>query len=198
MSVEVKKIRQEKSVEESSDAIAASHAHKELSLSDTGMSFSEIKELMTHMKKEGVTGFEFGEGRTHVSITREKELVRMPSAAEYVPGSGIELYREPVHAEAAESPDKTSAETGHVVTSPVVGVFYDSPSPEEEPYVTPGSYVKKGDVLCIIEAMKLMNEVTSPIAGQVKEILVKKASRVEYGQKLYVIDPGVPGGDTNE
>jgi hypothetical protein len=106
MSVEVKKIRQEKSVEESSGPIAASHAHKEPSLSDTGMSFSEIKELMTHMKKEGVTGFEFGEGRTHVSITREKELVRMPSAAEYVPGSGIELYREPVRAEAAESPTK--------------------------------------------------------------------------------------------
>jgi len=193
MSVEVKKIRQEKSVEEVSAAVPVGRVHKEPSLSDTGMSFSEIKELMTHMKKEGVTGFEFGEGRTHISITREKEIVRMPSAAEYTSDSPAVLLTEPA-GQAAKEPE----ETGHVVTSPVVGVFYDSPSPEEEPYVTPGSYVKKGDVLCIIEAMKLMNEVTSPIAGQVKEILVKKASRVEYGQKLYVIDPGVPGGDTNE
>ncbi len=193
MSVEVKKIRQEKSAEEESGSMAVGLVHKEPTLSDTGMSFAEIKELMTHMKKEGVTGFEFGEGRTHISITREKELVRMPSAADYIPDIPAALMREP-----AVDAEKAHEETGHVVTSPVVGVFYDSPSPEEEPYVTPGSYVKKGDVLCIIEAMKLMNEVTSPIAGQVKEILVKKASRVEYGQKLYVIDPGVPGGDTNE
>jgi len=193
MSVEVKKIRQEKSVEETSAPMTVGRVHREPSLSDTGMSFSEIKELMTHMKKEGVTGFEFGEGKTHISITREKELVRMMSAADYVSDIPAAYTHEPV-----EQAPKEPEENGHVVTSPVVGVFYDSPSPEEEPYVTPGSYVKKGDVLCIIEAMKLMNEVTSPIAGQVKEILVKKASRVEYGQKLYVIDPGVPGGDTNE
>jgi len=193
MSVEVKKIRQDKDVEETSAPMAVGRVHREPSLSDTGMSFPEIKELMTHMKKEGVTGFEFGEGKTHISITREKELVPMPVSVDYVPSASAAYTHEP-----AEQALKVPEESGHVVTSPVVGVFYDSPSPEEEPYVTPGSYVKKGDVLCIIEAMKLMNEVTSPIAGQVKEILVKKASRVEYGQKLYVIDPGVPGGDTNE
>lgn len=193
MSVEVKKIRQDKDVEETSAPMAVGRAHREPSLSDTGMSFPEIKELMTHMKKEGVTGFEFGEGKTHISITREKELVQMPVSVDFVPSASAAYMHEP-----AEQALKAPEESLHVVTSPVVGVFYDSPSPEEEPYVTPGSYVKKGDVLCIIEAMKLMNEVTSPIAGQVKEILVKKASRVEYGQKLYVIDPGVPGGDTNE
>lgn len=193
MSVEVKKIRQEKCEEEAAAAMPAGRAHREPTLSDTGMSFQEIKELMTHMKKEGVTGFEFGEGRTHISITREKELVRMPSAAEYLPDMPAALSREP-----AEQAENVPEETGYAVTSPVVGVFYDSPSPEEEPYVTPGSYVKKGDVLCIIEAMKLMNEVTSPVAGRVREILVKKASRVEYGQKLYVIDAGMPGGEADE
>lgn len=193
MSVEVKKIRQEKSVEEVSAAMPAGRAHREPTLSDTGMSFQEIKELMTHMKKEGVTGFEFGEGRTHISITREKEIVQIANPVDYIPASSAVLSREP-----AEQAEKEPEETGHAVTSPVVGVFYDSPSPEEEPYVTPGSYVKKGDVLCIIEAMKLMNEVTSPVAGRVREILVKKASRVEYGQKLYVIDPGMPGGEANE
>jgi acetyl-CoA carboxylase biotin carboxyl carrier protein len=145
---------------------------------------------MTHMKKEGVTKFQFGEGKNGLSMTREKETVYMSGPSDgrspYPANAGMDQNFTSPSAEEKEE----AVPAGFVVTSPVVGVFYDSPAPDQEPYVTLGSYVKKGDVLCIIEAMKLMNEVNSPVSGQVKEILVKKASRVEYGHKLFVIDPG--------
>ena len=166
---------------------------KDASLHETGLSFSQIKDLMTHMKKEGVTSFAFGEGKTSLSLTRDKEVVYVPGSSDarlaFAGAAGQDGYQT---AAAQAVPVEAALPQGHIVTSPVVGVFYDSPAPDQEPYVTLGSYVKKGDVLCIIEAMKLMNEVNSPIAGQIKEILVKKASRVDYGHKLFVIDPGQP------
>jgi len=166
---------------------------KDASLHETGLSYSQIKDLMTHMKKEGVTSFAFGEGKTSLSLTRDKEVVYVPGSSDvrlaFAGAAGQEGYQTTA---APAAPVEAALPQGHIVTSPVVGVFYDSPAPDQEPYVTLGSYVKKGDVLCIIEAMKLMNEVNSPIAGQVKEILVKKASRVDYGHKLFVIDPGQP------
>jgi len=166
---------------------------KDASLHETGLSFSQIKDLMTHMKKEGVTSFAFGEGKTSLSLTRDKEVVYVPGSSDtripFAVGAGQDAGQSDV---SPETSDEAAVPQGHIVTSPVVGVFYDSPAPDQEPYVTLGSYVKKGDVLCIIEAMKLMNEVNSPVSGQVKEILVKKASRVEYGHKLFVIDPGQP------
>lgn len=169
----------------------------EMPLYETGLSFCQIKELMSHMKKEGVTQFEMGEGKSSLSLTREKEVVYLPSSSD-----GRMTYAGPTFdmssAPAALEEAKEEIQKGCVVASPVVGVFYDSPAPDQEPYVTLGSYVNKGDVLCIVEAMKLMNEVSSPISGQITEILVKKASRVEFGQKLFVIDPGVKEEETNE
>lgn len=164
----------------------------EAPLSETGLSFAQIKDLMTHMKKEGVTSFKFGEGSTRIAIRREKEIVYMNGATEGVYANSMAFATEPVVTEPAALPD-----TGYAVTSPVVGVFYDSPAPDQDPYVGVGSFVKKGEVLCIVEAMKLMNEVTSPISGVVREVLVQKASRVEYGQKLFIIDATMSGEHEN-
>ena len=170
---------------------------KEASLYETGLTFNQIKELMTHMKKEGVSSFQMGEGKTSLSLTREKETVYVTGSSDahtsYMGSAAPEM-----HYPAPEADKEEALPQGHIVTSPVVGVFYDSASPDQDPYVTLGSYVKKGDVLCIIEAMKLMNEVNSPVSGRIKEILVKKASRVEYGQKLFVIDPGAPEEENHE
>ncbi len=80
-----------------------------------------------------------------------------------------------------------SKDNGNVMTSPMVGTFYLKPSPNAEPYVKVGQKVKKGDVLCIIEAMKLMNEIESEYDGIVEEILVKDSESVEYGQPLFRI-----------
>lgn len=198
-------IRNSADTKNNSDAKNSANAHsadsrseKDASLFETGLSFSQIKELMTHMKKEGVTSFLMGEGKTCLSLAREKEVVYAASSSDshmiYSAGSG-----QMVAAPGAAEPEKEAdTPAGFVVTSPVVGVFYDSSSPEQEPYVTLGSYVKKGEVLCIIEAMKLMNEVNSPISGRITEIPVKKASRVEYGQTLFVIDPGQSGEASHE
>lgn len=75
------------------------------------------------------------------------------------------------------------------ITSPIVGTFYRSPSPDADPYVEEGDYVKKGQVLCIVEAMKLMNEIESEVDGRVTKILVESTKPVEYGQALFLIDP---------
>ena len=75
------------------------------------------------------------------------------------------------------------------ITSPIVGTFYRSPSPDADPYVEEGEYVKRGQVLCIVEAMKLMNEIESEVDGRITKILVESTKPVEYGQPLFLIDP---------
>ena len=82
---------------------------------------------------------------------------------------------------------KEKSEEGNIVKSPMVGTFYLKPSPTSTPYVEVGQKVKKGDVLCIIEAMKLMNEIESEFDGEIKEILVKDEETVEYGKPLFII-----------
>jgi len=84
----------------------------------------------------------------------------------------------------------SDASTGFVtVTSPIVGTFYRSPSPDADPYVEEGESVKKGQVLCVVEAMKLMNEIESEADGRLVKILVENTKSVEYGQALFLIDP---------
>jgi len=91
-------------------------------------------------------------------------------------------------APAAPAEEATPAEpAGQLVTSPVVGIYYAAPSPDSDPFIRIGSTVEKGAPLCIIEAMKLMNEVTSPWSGVVLEILAENGQRVEYGQPLFRI-----------
>lgn len=88
----------------------------------------------------------------------------------------------------APAPTQTAAPTGKTIKAPMVGVFYQAASPDADPYVTVGKTVKKGDTVCIIEAMKLMNEIQAEESGTVKEILVKNGEIVEYGQPLFVIE----------
>ena len=78
-------------------------------------------------------------------------------------------------------------QSGNVIKSPMVGTFYSKPSPEDEPYVEVGKRIQKGDVLCIIEAMKLMNEIESEFDGEIVEVLVKDGEMVEYGKPLFII-----------
>ena len=77
----------------------------------------------------------------------------------------------------------------HYVKSPMVGTFYASPNPTSDPYISPGDSVQKGTVLCIIEAMKLMNEIESEVAGEIVSVLVKSGQPVEYGEKLFSVRP---------
>ena len=85
--------------------------------------------------------------------------------------------------------DKKEDERYHIVRSPIVGTFYRTPAPDADPYVDVGDMVKKGQILCIIEAMKLMNEIESEVDGRIMEILVENGKPVEYGEALFKIEP---------
>ena len=108
----------------------------------------------------------------------------VPTAGRASPSQGVPVVAEPEVA-AAEAPKSTALD----VKSPMVGTFYKSPEPGSKAYVAVGDRVKKGQILCIIEAMKIMNEIESEFAGVVREILVEDAQPVEYGQALFRIDP---------
>ena len=95
----------------------------------------------------------------------------------------------PAPAPAAAAPAKPAEKPGQVMTSPFVGTFYRTPAPDQPPFVEVGSVVKKGQVLCIVEAMKLMNEIEAEMAGRVVEILVENGQPVEFGQALFRIEP---------
>jgi acetyl-CoA carboxylase biotin carboxyl carrier protein len=119
----------------------------------------------------------------------------MPQAAPVAPAPAAPAASPALAAPRPSMPGKASsagaaeAKKGFIVTSPFVGTFYRTPAPDQPPFVDVGSVVKKGQVLCIVEAMKLMNEIESEAAGKVVEILVQNAQPVEFGQQLFRIEP---------
>ncbi len=136
------------------------------------------------------------EGEGKVRIVKNAAPVYMQAPQQYMPQGQMQQapqYGHPGEAgnagAAAGAPATPAAVVpqGHVVTSPMVGSFYRSPSPGAEPFVQVGDTVKEGQTICIIEAMKLLNEIESDKAGVVKEILVENGQAVEYGQPLFVI-----------
>ena len=157
------------------------------------MEVKEIIELMKAMSENGMTGFELEEGDWKLSMKREKKIVAAAQTAVVmqVPGQGSMIQTadvtamEQVSGENAEK--KISGISEKVITCPLVGTFYSSPAPDAEDYVKVGDTVKKGQVIGIVEAMKLMNEIESEYDGIVEEILVKNEETVEYGQPLFRI-----------
>ncbi|MFZ5446234.1 MAG: acetyl-CoA carboxylase biotin carboxyl carrier protein [Myxococcota bacterium] len=117
----------------------------------------------------------------------------MPAAPVHAPAPHHEAPRArpsaPSRAPAATAEAPAEKKGGHVITSPFVGTFYRAPAPDQPPFVEVGTSVKKGGVLCIIEAMKLMNEIESEVAGKVAEVLVQNGQPVEFGQALFRIEP---------
>lgn len=143
------------------------------------MELDELKELMGLLKDTDITELQVEKDGFKVKIRREKFFghleVHQPAPAE---------KKEVAKEEAPEAEKKL-----FTVTSPIVGTLYRSASPEAEPFVEVGSRVRKGQVLCIIEAMKLMNEIESEVDGVVVKILVENGHPVEYGEPLFLIDP---------
>lgn len=151
------------------------------------MEYEKIKQLMDDMGNSKLTeiNVDFPDG-TKISMKKElkkETIVVNQSEAKLVENSNLEL--EEVKEESTKS--EIIEDEGNVVKSPMVGTFYIKPSPTSEPYVEIGKDVKQGDTLCIIEAMKLMNEIESEFSGKVTEILVKDGEMVEYGTPLFRI-----------
>ncbi|MEW5739753.1 MAG: acetyl-CoA carboxylase biotin carboxyl carrier protein [Myxococcota bacterium] len=115
----------------------------------------------------------------------------MPTVTPSAPpaGSPVEARPRPSTPTRAPVAEASGDKKGHLITSPFVGTFYRAPSPEQPPFVEVGSMVRKGQVLCIVEAMKLMNEIESEVAGKVAEVLVQNGQPVEFGQPLFRIEP---------
>ena len=156
------------------------------------MEVKEIIELMKAMSENGMTGFELAEGDWKLSMKLEKKVVAAAQAPVVMQVPGQTMIQtadvtamEQVSGETSEK--KTSGISEKVISCPLVGTFYSSPAPDAEDYVKVGDTVKKGQVIGIVEAMKLMNEIESEYDGIVEEILVKNEETVEYGQPLFRI-----------
>lgn len=138
------------------------------------MEFENILKLIESVSNSSLSSFTLEEGDTKLVLESNKGVVS--AVVNEVPIERVEY-----------SASVTSEPGGNVVKSPLVGVFYCASSPEAEPYVTKGDVVKKGQVLGIVEAMKLMNEIECEFEGTVEEVLVTNGQMVEYGQPLFRI-----------
>ncbi|KAA1005086.1 acetyl-CoA carboxylase biotin carboxyl carrier protein [Paraburkholderia sediminicola] len=154
------------------------------------MDLRKLKTLIDLVSESGISELEVTEGEGKVRIVKNAPPVYVQPSASYAP-----QYAQPAPAMGAEAPavaaapaaPAVAAPQGHVVTSPMVGTFYRAPSPGADPFVQVGDTVKEGQTICIIEAMKLLNEIESDKSGVVKEILVENGQAVEYGQPLFVV-----------
>ena len=149
------------------------------------MDLRKLKTLIELVESSGIAELEIAEGEERVRITRSLPPASPPAPAQgSAPGTPVVQISPPA---TAEPPPQAAAPEGHVVKSPMVGTFYRSASPGAKPFVEIGDEVNAGDPLCIIEAMKLMNEIEADRAGVVKAILIENGQPVEYGQALVVI-----------
>ena len=143
------------------------------------MNVKQIRELAQIARENGLSAIEITEGESHVRIKR----AAAPAAA---PASVAAPVEEAAPA-AAPAREETNVDFNRAreIKSPMVGVFYAAPSPDAKPFVEVGSRVKKGDVVCIVEAMKLMNEIAAEFDGEVVDICVHNGDVVEFGQTLF-------------
>jgi len=149
------------------------------------MDIRKVKKLIELVEESGIAELEITEGEESVRICRYPTT--MPAA---LPGpAAVPAAAPAAHAAAAptEQPIAAAEPEGNKVTAPMVGTYYNSPSPAAEAFVQVGDEVKVGDTLCIIEAMKMMNQIEAEVAGRVKAIQVENAEPVEFGQVLFVI-----------
>jgi acetyl-CoA carboxylase biotin carboxyl carrier protein len=159
------------------------------------MNLKELKELILFLKEEGITEFELERGDVKVRVKRGGETVVAPLpdprfyAVPAASPSPADLAGSSPVAATPPPREPEPEEDLHTVRSPIVGTFYESPSPGSPPFVKSGDEVAVGQVLCIVEAMKLMNEIESDVAGEVVKKLVSNGQPIEYGQELFAIRP---------
>ena len=153
------------------------------------MNHKELKELIDFLIEKDIAEFELERGDVKVKIKRGG-IVPAPVISHFVPAASQPAVTVPAVVPTAPATSTTSPaaeENLHIVKSPIVGTFYESPAPGSLPFVKPGDMVAAGQVLCIIEAMKLMNEIESDASGEVVKRLVSNGQPVEYGQPLFAI-----------
>src|SRR5712692_2796228 len=159
----------------------------------SGLDLTEVEQLLAFMTEHGLEEFEYARGDLHIRLKRPSansnaappRVMASPEIVVGAPASAAESA--PSAREAAA--EALRGEDLHVVKSPIVGTFYEAPSPGAEAFVKVGDSVEVGEVLCIIEAMKLMNEIECEVGGDVMRIFVENGQPVEYGEPLFAIRP---------
>jgi acetyl-CoA carboxylase biotin carboxyl carrier protein len=155
------------------------------------MDLRKLKKLIDLVQESGIAELEITEGEEKVRIARGGAVSITP------PASGGPQFAVPASAPAAPAaaaasaaaPAAEAAPGGHVVKSPMVGTFYRAPSPDAKPFVEVGATIKAGETICVLEAMKLMNEIEAEFKGRVVQVLVENAQPIEFGQKLFLVEP---------
>jgi len=153
-----------------------------------------IEQLLRFMSEHNLEEFEYSRGDLRIRLRKPGASVVVAAAPRPAPEIIVPSALMPQESAAAKSAETSGADVRggedlHLITSPIVGTFYGSPSPGAEAFVKVGSHVDKGQTLCIVEAMKLMNEIESEISGEVLRIFAENGAPVEYGQPLFGIRP---------
>jgi acetyl-CoA carboxylase biotin carboxyl carrier protein len=160
-------------------------------------SVEEIRELLELLIEHGISEFEMERNGSRIRVRRgqivEPQVPANSASITAVPtppplASPVPL---PQAVSAHSEPSSETAEGLHIIKSPIVGTYYGSPAPNAPPFVNPGDVVQVGQILCIIEAMKLMNEIESEAAGELVRVYVENGQPVEYGQSLFAIKPSI-------
>jgi acetyl-CoA carboxylase biotin carboxyl carrier protein len=147
------------------------------------MDTSELRDLIKMFEQAAITELEYDVEGVKIRLKKDMSQTPVPDANPEVrsqPASGKASVEEEMPAESSELP---------VIESPMVGVFYRSPGPDAPPFVEPSDYVAEGQTICIIEAMKIMNEIPAPMSGKLVQALVESGEPVEFGQPLFVLEP---------
>lgn len=158
-----------------------------------GIPFDQVRALIDLLEERGLEEFEYEQAGVRIRLKR-RSSVPAPVFESYVPAANSPVAPPPA-ARASEAALEPAAEHGpstedlHIVNSPIVGTFYAAPRPDAPPFVQPGDHVDVGQVLCIVEAMKLMNEIESDVAGEIVRIYVENGQPVEYSEHLFAIRP---------
>jgi acetyl-CoA carboxylase biotin carboxyl carrier protein len=157
------------------------------------MDIRKVKKLIELLEESGISEIEISEGEESVRISRYPQpgAITYPTATLVAPApapASAPAQAPPPAGEPAAALSAVPQPGGHQVTAPMVGTFYSGPAPGAKPFVEIGSEVKPGDTLCVIEAMKMMNQIESEVAGRVVSILVENGSPVEFGQTLFIIE----------
>lgn len=154
------------------------------------MDLRKLKKLIDLVEESGIAEIELTEGEEKVRISRQPNNTQQPMQYMQMPQMQAPMNQPASHipTSATETIAPIPLQQGHQVTSPMVGTFYRASSPDAGSFVEVGSSVKKGDTLCIIEAMKILNEIESDADGVIKNILIENGHPVEFGEPLFIIE----------
>ncbi|RKZ45815.1 MAG: acetyl-CoA carboxylase biotin carboxyl carrier protein [Gammaproteobacteria bacterium] len=157
------------------------------------MDIRKVKKLIELLQESGISEIEVHEGEESVRITNHhmssapQTVVQVPQAPVMIPQASAQENVDPALMQNAPETPLPAADEGHIIKSPMVGIFYSSPSPDTPGFVEIGQTVEKGDILCIIEAMKIMNQIEADVTGVVSKVYVENGEPIEYGQPLFAI-----------